>query len=137
MAKKKNTINISNSSLEDMIWMSYRYCIGRHTIAAAHHAETIHSVIKSNPDLLTPERKHFMALDIRREITSQIAFRSNVYIEGCGDFDAFSFLNSLSSFTLNSFLYESRINSISFLSLYLEPSINNNENASKSPHPSI
>lgn len=92
MAKKKNTINISNSSLEDMIWMSYRYCIGRHTIAAAHHAETIHSVIKSNPDLLTPERKHFMALDIRREITSQIAFRSNVYIEGCGDFDAFSLL---------------------------------------------
>jgi hypothetical protein len=92
MAKKKNTINISNSSLEDMIWMSYRYCIGRHTIAAAHHAETIHSVIKSNPDLMSNEKKAFNAKDIRREITSQIAFRSNVYVEGCNDFDAFSLL---------------------------------------------
>lgn len=119
MAKKKNSINISNSSLEDMIWMSYRYCIGRHTIAAAHHAETIHSVIKSNPDLLTPERKHFMALDIRREITSQIAFRSNVYIEGCGDFDAYSLLliegspymdNMNVEFILDSYKNELRVN---------------------------
>lgn len=115
MAKKKNSINISNSSLEDMIWMSYRYCIGRHTIAAAHHAETIHSVIKSNPDLMSNEKKAFTAKDIRREITSQIAFRSNVYVEGCNDFDAFSLLLIEGSkykdrkdieFTLNSYTNE-------------------------------
>lgn len=92
MAKKKNSINISNSSLEDMIWMSYRYCIGRHTIAAAHHAETIHRVIRSNPDLMSDERREFNARDIRDEVNSQIAYRSNVYIDGCGNFDAFSLL---------------------------------------------
>lgn len=94
MGRKKNDkgLKVSNTSMEDFIWMSYRYCIGRHTIAAAHHAETIHSVIKSNPDLMSNEKKAFNAKDIRREITSQIAFRSNVYIDGCGDFDAFTLL---------------------------------------------
>lgn len=94
MGRKKNDkgLKVSNASMEDFIWMSYRYCIGRHTIAAAHHAETIHSVIKSNPDLMSNEKKAFNAKDIRREITSQIAFRSNVYVDGCGDFDAFTLL---------------------------------------------
>lgn len=94
MGRKKNDkgLKVSNTSMEDFIWMSYRYCIGRHTISAVHHAETIHSVVRSNPDMLSDTRRAFNVIDIRREITSQIAFRSNVYIDGCGDFDAFTLL---------------------------------------------
>ena len=93
MARKKdNKLAISNRSMDDFIWMSYRYCIGRHTIAAAHHAETIHSVIRSNPDMLSDDRKAFNAKDIRAEITTQIAFYPNVYINGRHDFDAYTLL---------------------------------------------
>ena len=37
-------ITITNREMEDFIWMSTRYCIGRHTIAAAAHADTIAKV---------------------------------------------------------------------------------------------
>lgn len=90
--KKETGLLIGNNSMEDFIWMSYRYCIGRKTIAAVHHAETIHKVIMSNPDMLSDEKKAFNARDIRSEVTSEIAFRSNVYIDGCGDFDAYTLL---------------------------------------------
>ena len=90
--KKDPGLKISNTSMEDFIWMSYRYCIGRKTIAAAHHAETIHRVIMSNPDMMSDNKRGFNAQDIRREITHEIAFRSNVYVDGCGDFDAFTLL---------------------------------------------
>lgn len=56
---------------ENCIWMSYRYCIGRHTIAAHHHAADIaaHAYNK-----LEPERQSFMAFDIRREISESLRF---------------------------------------------------------------
>ena len=38
---------------EDCIWMSYRYCIGRSTIAAHMHAGGIANFVY---DKLTPER---------------------------------------------------------------------------------
>lgn len=92
MAKRKNNVCISNDKLDDLIWMSYRYCIGRKTIAAAMHADTILSIIKNNPDILSEERKIFMATDIRREINNVVAFEKNVYVAGTNDFDAFSTL---------------------------------------------
>ena len=39
---------------EDLIWMSYRYCIGRHTIAASMHAGEI---AKHEYFRLSPERR--------------------------------------------------------------------------------
>lgn len=75
--------------MEDFIYMSYRYCIGRHTGAAANHAETIHKLLVDNPDLLSEERKEFMAKDIRQSINDVINWKKNVTVE-FGDFDAFS-----------------------------------------------
>ena len=80
--KKKPTIIISNSKMEDFIWMSYRYCIGRKTIAACTHADTIASLITSNPDMLTLERKAFMVQDIREEVTNSINFKRCIRIDG-------------------------------------------------------
>lgn len=80
--KTKPNVNISPSNLEDLIWMSYRYCIGRHTIAAATHADTIMSIIVSNPGVISPESIQFNASDIRSEITRCISFKENVSISG-------------------------------------------------------
>ena len=56
---------------EDCMWMSYRYCIGRHTIAASMHASAIWKHCKGRmPD----ERALFTAFDINREIESSMVF---------------------------------------------------------------
>lgn len=85
MSKKtKPNICIHPSNLNDLIWMSYRYCIGRHTIAAAAHADTIMSIIVSNPGILSPEYIKSNASDIRAEINRCISFKKNVNINGIG-----------------------------------------------------
>lgn len=85
-----NTIKI-NSHFEDFIWMSYRYCIGRKTIASCMHADTILKLLHDNPGILTPERIAFMVKDIRREINSQLQFKRSLHIEGFpDDIDMFS-----------------------------------------------
>ena len=64
---------------EDLIWMSYRYCIGRHTIAANMHAGNI---AKHAYGKLSPERQQFMAYDIRKSIEDNLRFsRMNVFID--------------------------------------------------------
>lgn len=83
--KSKPNVIINPSNLEDLIWMSYRYCIGRHTIAAAMHADTIMSIIVSNPGVISQERIQFNARDIRNEINRCISFRDNFHIDGSTD----------------------------------------------------
>lgn len=63
MVKKARSKELSFS--EDYIWMSYRYCIGRHTIAAYMHAATIAcDAYGKFPD----ERMQFNSEDINNEI---------------------------------------------------------------------
>ena len=56
---------------EDCMWMSYRYCIGRHTIAASMHAPAIWKHCKGR---ISKERQLFTAFDINREIESSLVF---------------------------------------------------------------
>ena len=56
---------------EDCMWMSYRYCVGRHTIAASMHARTIWKHCKGR---MSDERSLFTAFDINREIESSMTF---------------------------------------------------------------
>ena len=56
---------------EDCMWMSYRYCIGRHTIAASMHAPAIWKHCKGR---MSDERSLFTAFDINREIESSMVF---------------------------------------------------------------
>ena len=81
MKKKKNNICLNNKAMEDFIWMSYRYCIGRKTIAAATHADTIREFINNNPNVISEIRKEFMANDIRREINHIINWCDNINIK--------------------------------------------------------
>lgn len=50
---------------EDSMWMSYRYCIGRQTIAAHYRA---YDIKKNCYGRMTKERSEFTAFDINREI---------------------------------------------------------------------
>ena len=84
MAKKikEQKVNMSKSSFEDFIWMSYRYCIGRKTIAACTHADTIARVIKDNPGLISPDRIAFNVKDIRNEISNSVNWKKCIHIDG-------------------------------------------------------
>lgn len=90
MRNKNKDVKISRDSFEDFIWMSYRYCIGRHTIAAACHADTIAKAIKDNPHALTKERKEFNSVDIMREVNSRCNWKDCYQIYGTRDMDIFS-----------------------------------------------
>ena len=54
---------------EDCMWMSYRYCIGRHTIASHMHAQDIWENCK---DRMSKERELFTAYDINRSIEDSL-----------------------------------------------------------------
>ena len=54
---------------EDCMWMSYRYCIGRHTIASHMHANDIWQNCKGR---MSKERELFTAFDINREIEDHL-----------------------------------------------------------------
>jgi hypothetical protein len=68
MSKTQNQLT---SFEEDCIWMSYRYCIGRQTIAAQMHADGIANYVY---DRLNSKRLQFMSEDICREIYDSIKF---------------------------------------------------------------
>lgn len=55
----------------DCMWMSYRYCIGRHTIASHMHAGDIWANCKNR---ISNERALFTAFDINREIEQHMMF---------------------------------------------------------------
>ena len=91
MARKNQfSVTIKDKDFfEDCIWMSYRYCIGRKTIATACHAANIVKYVGH----LSKERRAFMAMDIRREINTYIGWKYNVHIEGTQDrYDALTLI---------------------------------------------
>lgn len=93
MRTKKFKATITDQGFfEDMIWMSYRYCIGRKTIAAHMHAGNI---AKNCYNFLSDDRKSFNAQDIRKEINDVLRWRDNISINiyGCDlNMDAFSLI---------------------------------------------
>lgn len=64
---------------EDCIWMSYRYCIGRQTIAAHQHAGDI---VKYGLDWISESRKEFTAQDIRSQINDKVCWNSHIKKDG-------------------------------------------------------
>lgn len=81
MAKKARSKELPFN--EDYIWMSYRYCIGRHTIAAHMHASTI---AQDAYGRLSVERTQFNSNDINCEIH---------HILSCGNFIDFGWYGNI------------------------------------------
>ena len=72
MSKKKiENVKMLTQYEEDCVFMSYRYCIGRHTIASHCHAEDI---ARNAYGRMTPERTQFISDDINNEIHSQLHY---------------------------------------------------------------
>lgn len=83
VAKVKNKINKKHPDIIakmwedhydfmlDSMWMSYRYCIGRHTIAAHYRAGEIAKYCYGH---ISDERSIFNAYDINREIEDKLRF---------------------------------------------------------------
>lgn len=63
---------------EDSIWMSYRYCIGRHTIAAHTRAKEIWDYCKNKVSKNTNKFKSF-AQDINKEIENSLRFINPIF----------------------------------------------------------
>ena len=84
-------VKINNEALIDFIWMSSRYCIGRSSIAACYHPNTIAEILLKNPKCISPERLEFFAYDIRSEIMEQLRWRDCIKEEGYNrDWDAYT-----------------------------------------------
>ena len=75
---KKSPILPISEFEETCMWMSYRYAIGRHTIAASMHANDIATHFFYR---LSNDRKEFTAFDIAREIDNDLRWQFNLYIE--------------------------------------------------------
>ena len=82
---------------ETCIWMSYRYAIGRHTIASTTHASDIFDHI----DWIPEGRRDFFAEDIYREINSRNLCYKNVHLSNYLNSDAIDVFS-----VLFKFLYE-------------------------------
>ena len=87
---EQDKIVVDNDFFEDSIWMSYRYCIGRKTIAAVSRAADIARYAK----YLSENRRKFNAKDIRNEISYTLRF-SNISVEGSEyNYDAYTIIYS-------------------------------------------
>lgn len=87
-----NDLILSSKVVEDFIWMSLRYCIGRHTGAAADHANTIMQIMHKYSHKFTKERKQLIIDDIRREINLVLASQKNICLDSYSDNNIFSLL---------------------------------------------
>lgn len=77
MSKKKQN-NMMTDYEETCMWMSYRYAIGRSSIASHYHALDI---AKNCYKRMTDERSEFTAHDIRREIASHLRMSPFMFYE--------------------------------------------------------
>lgn len=89
------TLNIEPNFLDTCLWSSWRYFIGRKTIAASMHASEIAALINNHSNDFPEDRKRWMASDIRNEINRHLSGYINVNIQGvCDHIDAFSVLGT-------------------------------------------
>ena len=67
--KVKEVVDLRNRLQEsDLIWYSAHYGINRHSYAASH----CHDIVLFGREVLSPERKEFIAHDIRRELADKL-----------------------------------------------------------------
>ena len=91
MKTKEKNITPLSSYKEDLIYMAYRYAIGRHTIQSNMIAKDIirHEYYRM---LLNPERMVFMSKDINRSIEEVLRWHTpSLYIDNYNQANAFPY----------------------------------------------
>ena len=82
MAKKKEKkITISKDFMDSCLFSSWRYYIGRSTIASYYHAIDIVRFFLEYPDVFSEERKIFMGQDIRTMINEKLHWNDHTSVE--------------------------------------------------------
>lgn len=75
--KIKDVVDLSNQWMErDMMWYSAHYAVGSHSYAGS----LCHDIVRYGSEVLSPERREFIAYDIRREITWHLNFPFSFYL---------------------------------------------------------
>lgn len=82
MRTPNQKIKVTDSFLRDCIWMSMRYCIGRHTIAAYSHAKDIARTIRDNPLVFGKGERGRLADDIKNEMNRVLGHNPQVSVVG-------------------------------------------------------
>lgn len=88
-------IKVTKSFMDECLFSSWRYFIGRHSIQASMFPDDIARFLGENKGVFTEDRIKFMASDIRREVTDHIRWRDNVSVSGFNDHtDALSLIST-------------------------------------------
>lgn len=91
------TIHLSSTDFDNLLWCATRYCIGRHSYVSSY-AQDFWRIIQSNRNLLREDRLGFFARDIRTSVSKCIGYYDNVQVEraynDCIQFDALTLLAS-------------------------------------------
>ena len=75
--KIKDVVDLSNQWMErDMMWYSVHYSVGSHTYAGSH----CHDIVRYGREVLSEERKEFLAYDIRKMISFQLNYPFNFHL---------------------------------------------------------
>lgn len=82
MNEELRKIEAEHDIIDDMIWMSYRYCIGRKSIASQMHAPNLTVFINKNKHLISRERRVRAGWDILSEINDKLRFYPDLQIHG-------------------------------------------------------
>lgn len=72
MSKNEKNVRKSLDFSEDYVWMSIRYCVGRHTIASHYHATTVAQDVYGK---ISDARMKFLSEDICSCIYDQLRFK--------------------------------------------------------------
>ena len=83
-------VKVNLDTIDDLIWMSMRYCIGRKSIAAGMHPDSIKTLIEDNPEILTKRSGKAYADLIYREINEKIHWQIEVSVEDPWNGDAYT-----------------------------------------------
>lgn len=75
--KIKDVVDLSNRWMErDMMWYAYHYAEGSHSYAGA----LCHDIVRYGREVLSRERREFVAYDIRREISWHLNIPLNFHL---------------------------------------------------------
>lgn len=80
--KIRDVVDLNNRWMErDMMWYSVHYSVGSHSYAGSH----CHDIVRYGREVMSQERKEFIAYDIRKMISYQLNYPFNFHMPTEGE----------------------------------------------------
>lgn len=74
------SIHLSPSDFNNLLWCATRYCIGRHSTVSTYAQDFWH-IIRGHREFLSKDRLEFFARDIRAEVSDRIHHYGNISVK--------------------------------------------------------